>query len=428
MSTLEIMLHSAANLPSADITGFSDPFIFFKINENTSDKQRSSIVYQTLDPVWDDEIFRFALPEGYAKLKMSVFDFDRLSSDDFLGDAGFQISELFPLDGTPVKMTLPLDNCTTPGTVTLTLTYTSRLRHRAIDDERDVEFLVDAFANATEDEMLEFVQDLPVLPSAICRPAGKGLLDTLVAACLKCESFDPLERFVKAVADHEAERCAMETEFLRANTLGIFTLSLLPIYLAPKFFRMLKWMVFSIHKAIEVDFLRSKKTDIGRRSMDEGLAVFMGMVCSSSHLLDPKLRRLLFRLRLSFAAKFPDANLDIPSISTLFLRCISPALLSPLSYRLCDYVPKKEVQMVVIELTRELQSFINGTDNISPMVDSFRPQINSLFEFVNRPVADELLLLNDLPVPNATSMRHMFHVIKHHVEEPKSGIALLFLN
>ena len=91
--TLYVQLISATGLVAADINGLSDPYCRLDLG---GQRQRSRKLYETLDPVWHNEIFTFAGVLGQVvnePLKVSVWDFDLTSVDDMLGEAEIELAD-----------------------------------------------------------------------------------------------------------------------------------------------------------------------------------------------------------------------------------------------------------------------------------------------------------------------------------------------
>ncbi|KOO25141.1 potassium voltage-gated channel subfamily h member 7 [Chrysochromulina tobinii] len=91
--TLYVQLISATGLVAADSNGLSDPYCKLDLG---GQRQRSRKLYETLDPVWHNEIFTFAGVLGQVvnePLKVSVWDFDLSSVDDMLGEAEIELAD-----------------------------------------------------------------------------------------------------------------------------------------------------------------------------------------------------------------------------------------------------------------------------------------------------------------------------------------------
>jgi len=76
---LHIEIVEARNLKSADLNGFSDPYVIIK-----GTKTKTNIVKKTLNPTWN---FSTELPiSSFEKLTFQIYDWDRFSTDDLIGE------------------------------------------------------------------------------------------------------------------------------------------------------------------------------------------------------------------------------------------------------------------------------------------------------------------------------------------------------
>jgi len=72
----------ARGLASMDSNGFSDPYALLFLNGK---RHKTRTIMKTLDPTWD-EVFSYNLAPGANSLYIQVWDWDRASTDDFLGE------------------------------------------------------------------------------------------------------------------------------------------------------------------------------------------------------------------------------------------------------------------------------------------------------------------------------------------------------
>ncbi|KAH3767412.1 Phosphatidylserine decarboxylase proenzyme 2 precursor [Pelomyxa schiedti] len=101
---LEIKLVEGRGLMVGDLTGSSDPYCIIKF----AGKQcRSNTIMTTLNPRWE-ETFHFVVPIGANRptVLFEVWDWDKISSSDFLGKAERSIADLQP--NTPVDQWITL--------------------------------------------------------------------------------------------------------------------------------------------------------------------------------------------------------------------------------------------------------------------------------------------------------------------------------
>eukprot|EP00768_Dysnectes_brevis_P006558 gnl/Dysnectes_brevis/5213_a7394_430.p1 GENE.gnl/Dysnectes_brevis/5213_a7394_430~~gnl/Dysnectes_brevis/5213_a7394_430.p1 ORF type:complete len:1275 (-),score=191.40 gnl/Dysnectes_brevis/5213_a7394_430:39-3605(-) len=102
LSTLPVtqLLLSARDLPVMDVGGLADPYVV--CHRLTGDKKdKKSVVFktkhirQTLDPVWSPMVFEpGAFPsEGVSRYRFDLYDWDRISRDDYIGSVTVDFSE-----------------------------------------------------------------------------------------------------------------------------------------------------------------------------------------------------------------------------------------------------------------------------------------------------------------------------------------------
>lgn len=87
LEQLIVKIHRAQDLPAKDFSGTSDPYVKIYLLPDRKTKHQTKVHRKTLNPVFD-EVFLF--PVAYAdlptrKLHFSVYDFDRFSRHDIIG-------------------------------------------------------------------------------------------------------------------------------------------------------------------------------------------------------------------------------------------------------------------------------------------------------------------------------------------------------
>jgi Ca2+-dependent lipid-binding protein len=93
-----IAIHSATNVKAADRSGTSDPFVQLIVGHGKDAlKYKTEVVKRTLEPVWEHTITIDKLKAG-TELVFRVYDWDRVGSDDFIGQAYVKFGALYDLD------------------------------------------------------------------------------------------------------------------------------------------------------------------------------------------------------------------------------------------------------------------------------------------------------------------------------------------
>lgn len=87
LEQLIVKIHKAVNLPAKDFSGTSDPYVKIYLLPDRKTKHQTKVHRKTLNLVFD-EVFLFPVPYNdleARKLHFSVYDFDRFSRHDLIG-------------------------------------------------------------------------------------------------------------------------------------------------------------------------------------------------------------------------------------------------------------------------------------------------------------------------------------------------------
>ena len=106
MGQLSVVLHSGHNLVAADSNGLSDPYVEIRVGKRVV---KSATQRRTLDPVFE-EVFEFDIWSILDKITLTVYDWDVVGSNDFLGSYTYCPNPLLLLG---FHMSLPNAVCLT---------------------------------------------------------------------------------------------------------------------------------------------------------------------------------------------------------------------------------------------------------------------------------------------------------------------------
>lgn len=98
-----VTVHEASNLAIADSNGFSDPYCQVRVG---TEHKRTKFISKTLNPKWHQTI-TVDVYEGAVEVVLLVYDHDRFSKDEFLGEVVIPLSRLME---EPVAGTEPLQS------------------------------------------------------------------------------------------------------------------------------------------------------------------------------------------------------------------------------------------------------------------------------------------------------------------------------
>ncbi|KAF3483927.1 uncharacterized protein GIQ15_03251 [Arthroderma uncinatum] len=105
MGTLRVDVLDAADLPSADRNGYSDPYCKFKLGGK--DVFKTKVQKKTLHPAWNEFFETPVKSRIAADFKADVYDWDFGDKADYLGGAAIDLTQLQPFQAQEVS--LPLD-------------------------------------------------------------------------------------------------------------------------------------------------------------------------------------------------------------------------------------------------------------------------------------------------------------------------------
>ncbi|KAI9223540.1 phosphatidylserine decarboxylase-domain-containing protein [Blastocladiella britannica] len=89
--TLRVQIFAARNLLAKDMNGSSDPFVVVELGKQSL---KTQIVMKNLNPEWNEELdFELPMPPPLS-LKLTVWDWDKVGRNDFLGVAYIPIEEV----------------------------------------------------------------------------------------------------------------------------------------------------------------------------------------------------------------------------------------------------------------------------------------------------------------------------------------------
>ncbi|KAI2615597.1 tricalbin [Hypoxylon sp. NC1633] len=104
MGSLRVDVLDAAELPSTDSNGKSDPYCKFELNGQDVFKTKTQ--KKTLNPVWN-EFFEVTIPSRTAaKFTCKVYDYDFADKPDFLGGADINLEQLDPFRAQELRLLL----------------------------------------------------------------------------------------------------------------------------------------------------------------------------------------------------------------------------------------------------------------------------------------------------------------------------------
>ncbi|CAO1633994.1 unnamed protein product [Jaminaea pallidilutea] len=92
-----VVIHSATDLPAADVNGLADPFVTVSFARVGKPLFRTRVLRRNTNPRWGEVAYLLVSPDevrDHDRLRLTVFDADRFSADDPLGKIEISIDRL----------------------------------------------------------------------------------------------------------------------------------------------------------------------------------------------------------------------------------------------------------------------------------------------------------------------------------------------
>eukprot|EP00040_Diaphanoeca_grandis_P034180 m.210698 g.210698 ORF g.210698 m.210698 type:complete len:641 (+) comp33089_c0_seq1:146-2068(+) len=103
---LIVQIFEASSLLACDLNGKSDPYVKLKLEPDVDkeSKRKTAVSKKTLDPVWNETItYELAGFKGMERLQISIWDWDLITKNDFMGAVSFSLEQIknpdFPTSG-----------------------------------------------------------------------------------------------------------------------------------------------------------------------------------------------------------------------------------------------------------------------------------------------------------------------------------------
>ena len=101
---LNLSIESASDLPAADMDGKSDPYVIVRMGKASS---QTPVIPKNLNPTFHHRAVLPLCPEG-TPMRISCWDYDFMQSDDLLGTATLDVSEICKESNQEYTVNVPL--------------------------------------------------------------------------------------------------------------------------------------------------------------------------------------------------------------------------------------------------------------------------------------------------------------------------------
>ncbi|XP_022103860.1 rasGAP-activating-like protein 1 isoform X3 [Acanthaster planci] len=375
---LKVELLEARDLAVKDKTGSSDPFARLTFEEQKFDTR---IIKKTRFPRWH-ESFTLALPESLegTVVDITVWDWDRVGDDDFMGRASLTVSEL-PV-GRTVRRWLRLDPRPEKEQNSEASKNLGSIRIRARYSEERI--LPSQYYQPLVDLLVESVLDTECRSTPLTMLEEVMTLDRLEIATTLDKIFlgqGMILPFLDALIRQELQQSSDINTLFRGNSLATKCFDqFMKLVGMPYLLETLQPIIDTIYeerKHVELDPCKvgSIRRRVSMKNRSEGyllehsatilteyLASIVNCILKSVDRCPPILRMALKQLRQRVEDKFPDNDSDCKYLCLsgfLFLRFFAPAILSPKLFFLRDQHPDKYVGRTLTLLAKAVQTIGN---------------------------------------------------------------------
>mmetsp|Transcript_22265 Transcript_22265/g.87719 ORF Transcript_22265/g.87719 Transcript_22265/m.87719 type:complete len:801 (-) Transcript_22265:1181-3583(-) len=361
---LTVKVLGARNLAAKDSNGLSDPFVTLRVGKA---KKKTKVVRKNLNPFFNEE---FVIDVDAAKrqpLELELWDWDRIGSNDFLGQATVQWFDLEPkswhrdfyalADRKDKAETDVRDTGKDLGQIRLQLTFK---QHYVMASDTYKDFA--DFLLSEEGSKLVLAMDMT--------KADKGPLGmTLV------KIFDALDcplRLVNLLTSHEIQQTDNPDIIFRGNTLVTKAMDAFmrltgPLYLAEVLSPILVLTNEKMKtKSAEVDPLKAEKgEDVAKnlRVLRDTAQAVTERIFESADRCPPIMRAAFAHIRREVEEKYSAEQISIVRFTAvsgfLFLRFFGPTLLNPRLFSLIGENPSKRAARAFTLLCKSVQNLAN---------------------------------------------------------------------
>lgn len=382
--TLTLRIIEGRNLASKDANGLSDPYVKVYFGKH---KKKTKIVKKSLNPFFNEE-FVFEVPDSFYKadqrtdadslIVISCWDWDRLGSNEFMGEFSLRLHELeSDVIHDMWYILLPKGDMSVPfdkdvSSLNLLSTNSPHAQPKPLGEIRiKLRYTEDpALPTYIYQPLLDFLQGplgptLAQLIEQVIGPSERGELATAMIVAL--EAYGTAVPLIKALLKAEIQATEQEETLFRGNSLVTKGLdSYMKLVATPYLDHVIGPTIKKIYtskKSCEVDPTREKEENIPKnftRLLKLAQTIINAVVASAS-ACPPRLREIFHSLQTAVQEKLgPNSPAKYAVVSSfLFLRHICPAILNPKLFQLASDHPDQRIARTLTLLSKTIQNLAN---------------------------------------------------------------------
>ncbi|KAH3745039.1 RasGTPase-activating protein [Pelomyxa schiedti] len=384
-----------------DLCGTSDPYCVLSYMDQ---EYRTRIVDKDLNPVWDEE-FYFDISDENQQFKIDVYDYDMLTSDDYMGWAAVRVGDCEP--GVVLMKSLilqPKKREHVSGFINVQLIYTNATQSSRNYQVSKLHYN-DILALTVDDHM--------TIPLVLCNIFQTQELVSAIYNIFECEKL--IFRFTVLLFNRELSALTSEAQLFRLDSPAT---KLSSVFMKRKGNKWLGTALGDIIREIlkspagfEIDpDVASKGEDIEAncRKLEALAERFFAQIVTSVATLPLDIKMYLTVIRQVVQRSVPAASLKAVG-ALLFLRYICPAISSPEIYSIVPLTepPSKVARRPLVLVTKVLQCLANQTlpgdkepymRYFSTFIQNHSTAMQTLFDQVSNCPSHEGASWTDLPI------------------------------
>ncbi|EGG22121.1 C2 domain-containing protein [Cavenderia fasciculata] len=407
---LFIKIVEARNTLALDITGTSDPYCLItllqagqeydKSKASTTDIYRTETIYKTLNPQWHSEEYVFDVLKCSSSIFIEIWDEDKLSKDDRMG-----------------QLSINIDEYRGKGMKDVWLPIQGKKASKKLKNRGDIRLQILFQSYETFIQLLNHEQN--IIPKSISKTIisdefTKSLLYTLsTQSSILSVISDILTLEINSTIDPNV---LFRTDSLATKLTVTFFKLIGFTYLKDTLQKHILNIIIN-NITFEVD--PSKGVSDAEVEANFGIflhhcQIFLDAITVSGLQFPDPLRFICNHIYNCVEAKFPLENNNVKSVGGfIFLRFINPALFSPDSLKLIANPPNNETRRSLTLITKILQNISNQV--IFSSKEKFLERSNSFISGKAEEVGNFLIEVSKPPTKDCRKLK--FDSIK--CETPK---------